>query len=81
MEGTNGASSMAELQLGASIAPAAVQLEKGSSQEFEIRDYGLGIQQTEWSVQGTGVSLAEGTAVDENGVLLIDEEEKIQLWL
>ena len=76
MEGTNGASSMAELQLGASIAPAAVQLEKGSSQEFEIRDYGLGIQQTEWSVQGTGVSLAEGTAVDENGVLLIDEEEK-----
>ena len=76
MEGTNGASSVAELQLGASIAPAAVQLEKGSSQEFEIRDYGLGIQQTEWSVQGTGVSLAEGTAVDENGVLLIDEEEK-----
>ena len=76
MEGTNGASSMAELQLQASIAPAAVQLEKGSSQEFEIRDYGLGIQQTEWSVQGTGVSLAEGTAVDENGVLLIDEEEK-----
>ncbi len=35
MEGTNGASSMAELQLQASIAPAAVQLEKGSSRSLK----------------------------------------------
>ena len=49
---------------------------KRQSQQFEIRDYGMGIQETSWSVSGTEQELAEGTTVDENGVLLIDEEEK-----
>lgn len=75
MKGTNGASSMAELQLQASVYPAAVRLENGESQQFEVRDYGMGIQETSWSVSGTEQELAEGTTVDENGLLQIDEEE------
>lgn len=76
MEGTNGASCMAELKLQASVAPAAVQLAKGESQQFEIRDYGMNIQNVTWSVEGADKELAKDTVIDENGLLKISEDEE-----
>ena len=78
MEGTNGASSYAELQLAASIQAAAVTMETGESQEFELKDYEHTAGTAAWSVQGFESELSSGTAVNENGVLTVDENEKNQ---
>lgn len=76
MEGTNGASSNAELQLDSSIYPSAVTLKKGTSQAFEVRSYGSEMaEMTEWSIQTAKERMAAGTVIDKDGVLTIDENE------
>ncbi len=75
MKGTNGASSYAELQLAASIYPAAATAEKGGEQAFEVRDYDQAAGTAEWSVKGFESELSAGTVIDENGVLTIDANE------
>ena len=76
MKGTNGASSVAKVQLAASIRPSAASMRPGESRIFEVRDYLGGVGQVTWSVKGCDGSLAAGTVIDDDGVLLIDPTEE-----
>ncbi len=78
MEGTNGASSYAKLQLSASVQSGAVTMKTGETQEFELKDYEQTAGTAVWSVQGFESELSSGTAVSENGVLTVGENEKNQ---
>ncbi len=75
MEGTNGASSTARLQLPASIYPASATMRPGESRIFEVRDYAGNAGEITWSVTGSE-TLAAGTMIDSEGVLSVDQEEK-----
>lgn len=75
MEGTNGNSSMATVQIPASIYPSSATMRPGESRIFEVRDYAGNAGEITWSVTG-GESLAAGTVIDSEGVLWVDQEEK-----
>lgn len=77
MEGTNGASSTARLQIPASIYPASATMRPGESRIFEVRDYAGNAGEITWSVTGSE-TLAAGTMIDSEGVLSVDQEEKNQ---
>ncbi|MDO5415767.1 MAG: polysaccharide lyase family 8 super-sandwich domain-containing protein [Lachnospiraceae bacterium] len=76
MANTNGEPSSASLQLSKSILPNAASIAKGGSQAFTAVDYsGEDMSDAVWSVKGFGKGLAYGTGIDENGLLLVDEDE------
>lgn len=74
MKGTNGDSSIAKLQLAASIHPSAAVMSPGENKIFAVRDHVGDIGKITWSVKGDA-SLAPGTTIDDDGILWIDESE------
>ena len=73
-KGTNGSSSYATMQLGASLYPQAVTLAPGQSMSFVLNDYANEAGNISWKVSGDK-PLESGTGIDGEGCLEIDDYE------